>query len=212
MESRLTTDWTTGRSGFDHRQRQGNFFPSASASRPALGPTHPPVQWVAAGPFPGAKVRPGRDADHSPHLVQGQEWVGAILPLPQSASMACSGTALAIWKPTFVVEWLAFLLHIRKARSGDRLSWLRYSWLSSAPPGKYRDSILNYTTTASFHILSNSSFTYHHFIWRYYNLSNWKSVVKITTINTITLRKFRLLTGLFINNNTRKGSCFVWQI
>ena len=31
-------------------------------SRPALGPTQPPVQW---GLYRG-KVRPGRDADHSP--------------------------------------------------------------------------------------------------------------------------------------------------
>jgi hypothetical protein len=34
-------------------------FPLASVSRPALGPTKPPV----------GKARPGRDADHSPHLV-----------------------------------------------------------------------------------------------------------------------------------------------
>jgi hypothetical protein len=37
----------------------------------------------------------------------------------------------------------------------------------SVPPGKCRNSILNYTSTASFHILSYSSFSYHPFIRRY---------------------------------------------
>jgi hypothetical protein len=32
-------------------------------------------------PFPGAKARPGRDADHSTPS-RSQEWVGAIPPLP----------------------------------------------------------------------------------------------------------------------------------
>jgi hypothetical protein len=42
--------------------RQGQrIFPLASVSRPALGPTQPPVQCV-----PGSKARPWRDADHSP--------------------------------------------------------------------------------------------------------------------------------------------------
>jgi hypothetical protein len=31
-------------------------------SRPALGPTQPPVQWV----FPEGQMRPGHAADHSP--------------------------------------------------------------------------------------------------------------------------------------------------
>jgi hypothetical protein len=44
-------------------------FPVASVSRPALESTQPPVQWVPGGPFPAGRARPGRDADHSPHLV-----------------------------------------------------------------------------------------------------------------------------------------------
>jgi hypothetical protein len=41
-------------------------FPLASVSRPALGPTQPPVQWVPGVLSPGVKVQLGRDADHSP--------------------------------------------------------------------------------------------------------------------------------------------------
>jgi hypothetical protein len=37
----------------------------------------------------------------------------------------------------------------------------------SVHTGKLHDSALNYSTTASFHVLSNSSFIYHPFIRRY---------------------------------------------
>jgi hypothetical protein len=42
------------------------FFPLSSVSRPALGPTQPPVQWVPGVLSPRVKARPGHDADHSP--------------------------------------------------------------------------------------------------------------------------------------------------
>jgi hypothetical protein len=49
--------------GFESRQGLGIFFPT-SASRPALGPTQPPMQWVPGALSLGVK-RPGREADHS---------------------------------------------------------------------------------------------------------------------------------------------------
>jgi hypothetical protein len=39
------------------------FFPLASAAHPAS------CTVGTVGPFPGGKSRPGRDADHSPHLA-----------------------------------------------------------------------------------------------------------------------------------------------
>jgi hypothetical protein len=41
-------------------------FPLSTVSRPALGPTQPPVQWVQEVLSPGVKARPGSDADHTP--------------------------------------------------------------------------------------------------------------------------------------------------
>jgi hypothetical protein len=40
-------------------------FPFTTASRTALGPTQPPIQWVRGALSLGVK-RPGREADHSP--------------------------------------------------------------------------------------------------------------------------------------------------
>jgi hypothetical protein len=52
--------------GIESRWRRD--FPHLS--RLALRPTQPPVQWVPGLSRPGGKVRPGRDADPSPLLVQ----------------------------------------------------------------------------------------------------------------------------------------------
>jgi hypothetical protein len=52
-----------GRPRFNSRQVL-RIFLFATASRPALGPTQPSIQWVAGDISPGVK-RPGREADHS---------------------------------------------------------------------------------------------------------------------------------------------------
>jgi hypothetical protein len=61
----LETRLRAGRQGFNSRQAQwlDSFF--AAASRPALGPTQPPIQWVQGALSPGVK-RSGREVDHSP--------------------------------------------------------------------------------------------------------------------------------------------------
>jgi hypothetical protein len=61
----LATGWTTGRSGFNPRQKRKDF--SSSLCVQISSGAHPASCTMGTGgPFPGAKARPGRDADHSP--------------------------------------------------------------------------------------------------------------------------------------------------
>jgi hypothetical protein len=64
----LTTDWTTGRSGVDSRQRQ-RIFSLACVSIPTLGPTQPPIQWVPGVLSPGVKRGRGVTLTIHPYLV-----------------------------------------------------------------------------------------------------------------------------------------------
>jgi hypothetical protein len=56
------------RPGFDPRQRQRGFLP-VSGSRPALGPTQPPVQCVPGVVSPGVKRGRGVMLTTNPYLV-----------------------------------------------------------------------------------------------------------------------------------------------
>jgi hypothetical protein len=47
------------------------------------------------GTLPGGKAQPGRDADHSPHLVPWSRVSRSYTSSPPSAYMACNGTGLA---------------------------------------------------------------------------------------------------------------------
>jgi hypothetical protein len=56
--------WKIGVIGFDSQQRLGIFL-FTTASRIALEPTQPPIQWVPGALSLGVKW-PGCEADHSP--------------------------------------------------------------------------------------------------------------------------------------------------
>jgi hypothetical protein len=58
---------------------KGDIFVFSKASRPALGPTQPPIQWVLGALSPRVK-RPGGEAGH-PHLSSTEVKNGGAAPL-----------------------------------------------------------------------------------------------------------------------------------
>jgi hypothetical protein len=76
--------------GFDFRQGL-RIFLFTTASRTALGPTQPPIQWVPGAISLGGGVkRLGRETDHSPpsSAEVKNEW--NCISTPQYAFMACA--------------------------------------------------------------------------------------------------------------------------
>jgi hypothetical protein len=82
--------------GFDPRQRQ-RIFPLPTASRPALGPTQPPIQCVLGAPFPGVNSGRGVMLTANPLLMPKSASVernGTTLPLPCSVRAVVSVSCL----------------------------------------------------------------------------------------------------------------------
>jgi hypothetical protein len=75
------TGWTIGVLGFDSRRGLENFL-FTTASRTALGPTQPPIQWVTGALSLGVKL-----TTHI-NLVPRSRMRGAIPPFPQYVFMA----------------------------------------------------------------------------------------------------------------------------
>jgi hypothetical protein len=127
--------WTTRRSGFDPRRGQ-RIFPLASVFRPALGPTQPPVQWVPGGPFPGAKARPGRDADHS----------------PQSSAEVVNEKELYLLSPQAPPWRVAGLLYLYIFRCAAQTTdnWIMHQATKSKPSTATGEIAWRYSTTVDF--------------------------------------------------------------
>jgi hypothetical protein len=83
------SDWLlAGQPGFDFRERK-DIFLFSTASRPAPGPTQPPIQWVPGPLSPGVKW-PGREVDHLPPSNAGVKNGGAIPQIPNTFSWRCA--------------------------------------------------------------------------------------------------------------------------
>jgi hypothetical protein len=77
---------------------RGKYFLLSAESRPAPGPTQPPIQWIPRTITLGIKIqwiprtitlgikRPGREADHSPPSSAEVKNGGAIPPFPSMSS------------------------------------------------------------------------------------------------------------------------------
>jgi hypothetical protein len=76
------------------RSPTGADFLLAPASRSALGPTQPPIQWVPVVLSPGVKRGRGVTQTTHPHIVPRLRMSMSYTSSSPCASMACSGTAL----------------------------------------------------------------------------------------------------------------------
>jgi hypothetical protein len=112
------TGWMIGVLGFDSRPGLGIFL-FTTASRTALEPTQPPIQWVPGALSLGVK-RPGREADHShPSSTEVKEWVELYLHSPNTPSwrgaQLSTGTTFItrnmIWRDDAVAERINQLIY-----------------------------------------------------------------------------------------------------
>jgi hypothetical protein len=82
---RWARGWTIGILGFDSRRGLGIFL-FTTASRTALGPSQPPIQWVSGTVSLGIN-RQEHEADHSPPSnAEVKEWVELYLQSPSMPS------------------------------------------------------------------------------------------------------------------------------
>jgi hypothetical protein len=155
------TELSAGRQQrFNSRQGQELLF-FATASKPNIRPTHPPIKWVP-GLSPGVK-RPGREADTHLHLAAWLRTRGIILPLLDTSSWRgaylITGTTLTfaftivslchhcpqwLWKPQPPTQWIknGSLYHMF-TQSGRTVSQNRKN--GETRPTIFREGLRNIT-------------------------------------------------------------------
>jgi hypothetical protein len=92
-------------------------------------PTQPPVQWVlGGGAFPGDKVRPGRDADHTHHLVPKSRMSRSYISSSPWRLNGDSGTASLFQKcllMSHVRSWISIATQQFKQRAYQQHCYVR---------------------------------------------------------------------------------------
>jgi hypothetical protein len=137
--------------GFDSRRGLGIFL-FTTASRTALGPTQPPIQWVLVSPSLGVN-RQGREADHSPpSSAEVKEWVELYLLSPNMPSWC--GAPLkhrATLPSTLPIQWVPGALSLGVKRpeceadqSPPRSAEVKNTWsYTTTPPLRLHCMVLS---------------------------------------------------------------------
>jgi hypothetical protein len=118
---RWATGWMIGVLGFDSRRGLGIFF---TASRTALGPTQPPIQWLPVALFLGVKW-PGREADRSPPSSDEVSSAWSYTSTPHYVFMAW---CLVKHRDNFTFTFTYICVHFLAPHRTHSHSLSDYSW------------------------------------------------------------------------------------
>jgi hypothetical protein len=138
--------------GFDSRRGLGIFL-FTTASRTALGPTHPRIQWVSGVLSLGVK-RPGREADHSPtSSAEVKECVELYLCSLNTLSWCGAQVQKSAQGRLYLFIWITCLFSTANSYSSPVSALTRKTTYDIWPNTCLNAASYNQTTTRFFFIL-----------------------------------------------------------
>jgi hypothetical protein len=196
-------------------------------SRPALGPTQPPVQWVPGVVSPGVKARPGRDAYHlPPSSAQVVNEYELYLLSPQAPPWRVEGLlCFTFYRPVQNILhsfYVGFFYEVRKLNHwwGSRVwpSVLLISEITGRISTRFgTDNIYSEVVVRIlFWFVSVNVNTYFPWISNRYSLVFWQlfiiqNVCAYTTNNVDSIKTYNVNLKQFlmwnISGNTKKNTC-----